>query len=325
MARTTNSDRRVPLRTLVAYGLPAVGFASVGIMTSTFLSRFYTDTVGVPLSQISVVAAAVPFFDAITDPMLGILSDRCRSKHGRRKPFFVVGSVLAALSFLALFVPPRPAAASAASAATAYNTSREGNVTTNTTCVVPPTTATDGAVTGATLYAASMLFLVTLFLTVARQPWVAWGVDLTTTRTANADANDNATANRSGADAAAAGGDVSGKAATEAAAESTRVAASRELPFGVGCLLAAVLPLGGEMMFPASPFNKVRRGGRGGRIVCVVYVLVNPLTYLHSSLTVRTTVCGCRRDLDYSDHRIDCADGHVRTRPGPWGAWGACG
>ncbi len=44
--------------------------------------------------------------DVITDPLIGELSDRSRSRFGRRKPFIAVGTPLMMLGAWFLFVPP---------------------------------------------------------------------------------------------------------------------------------------------------------------------------------------------------------------------------
>ncbi|MCF8051140.1 MAG: MFS transporter [Desulfobacterales bacterium] len=47
------------------------------------------------------------FFDAVTDPIIGLLSDRTRSRFGRRRPYIAVGSVFVAAALVLLFVPPQ--------------------------------------------------------------------------------------------------------------------------------------------------------------------------------------------------------------------------
>ena len=45
-------------------------------MISLFLPALYVDRLGVPLSHIGFVTTAVQLFDAVTDPLMGYLSDR---------------------------------------------------------------------------------------------------------------------------------------------------------------------------------------------------------------------------------------------------------
>ncbi len=54
--------------------------------------------------------------NGITDPVVGYLSDRTRSRFGRRKPWVAVGAPLLALSFFFLWMPPDPSGPSTANA-----------------------------------------------------------------------------------------------------------------------------------------------------------------------------------------------------------------
>ena len=54
--------------------------------------------------------------NGITDPVVGYLSDRTRSRFGRRKPWVAVGAPLLALSFFFLWMPPDPTGPSTANA-----------------------------------------------------------------------------------------------------------------------------------------------------------------------------------------------------------------
>ena len=69
------------------------------------MPRFYSDEVGVPLAYLAVAVALARGLDAISDPLMGWVTDRTRSRWGRRKPWIVVGAPLTGLAFAALFSP----------------------------------------------------------------------------------------------------------------------------------------------------------------------------------------------------------------------------
>lgn len=52
---------------------------------------FVTDVVGLPAVYGGAIALIVVIWDAITDPIVGYLSDNCKSKYGRRRPFMAGG------------------------------------------------------------------------------------------------------------------------------------------------------------------------------------------------------------------------------------------
>lgn len=102
-----NKDKKVlSLIDKFAYALPAIPLAVIGIPVYVFLPKFYTDTLGLSISSVGVLLMAVRLFDALTDPVIGYLSDRTKAKYGRRKPYMAAGSVGLAVSILFLFSPP---------------------------------------------------------------------------------------------------------------------------------------------------------------------------------------------------------------------------
>ncbi len=78
----------------------------MAIPIAIHLTKFYADVVMVPLGLLGVAIALARAFDALTDPVMGWLSDRTRTRWGRRRPYLVVGAPLCALAFWALFSPP---------------------------------------------------------------------------------------------------------------------------------------------------------------------------------------------------------------------------
>ncbi|HBH30456.1 MAG TPA: MFS transporter, partial [Desulfofustis sp.] len=90
----------------LAYGSPAFALAVVGIPVYVYIPKFYTDVVGIHVGLLGVILFSVRLFDAITDPVIGYLSDRTSTRFGRRRPYILVGSILVAFSMLLLFNPP---------------------------------------------------------------------------------------------------------------------------------------------------------------------------------------------------------------------------
>jgi len=90
----------------LAYGLPAFALAVVGIPVYVHIPKFYADVVGVNIALIGSILLFIRMFDAFTDPILGILSDRTQTHMGRRRPYILWGGLALAVSILFLFIPP---------------------------------------------------------------------------------------------------------------------------------------------------------------------------------------------------------------------------
>lgn len=97
----------LPLRTRVLYGLGDWGPTTTSTAFMFFYSFFLTDVANLPPALVAPVLLAGGIWDAVNDPIIGVLADRVRSRWGRRRPFFLFGAVPFAVSFILLWwVPP---------------------------------------------------------------------------------------------------------------------------------------------------------------------------------------------------------------------------
>lgn len=88
------------------YSSGGLGSSLVGSVFSSFLIFFYVDTLKMPSDIIGLVMVLYGVWNAINDPLLGHVSDRTRSKWGRRKPYILFGSLPLAVIFAFVWVPP---------------------------------------------------------------------------------------------------------------------------------------------------------------------------------------------------------------------------
>jgi len=89
-----------------AFGVGAVGEAVFLVLFGGFVTIYYNQVIGLSNSLIGLAIMLALIGDAITDPIVGIMSDRWKSKFGRRHPFLIVAPIPLALSIFCIFTPP---------------------------------------------------------------------------------------------------------------------------------------------------------------------------------------------------------------------------
>ncbi len=102
----TASTPRLSFWTKLIYGYGEWGIASFGTLRQIFYAIFLTDTVGLDARLASVAALIGVMWDAFNDPIVGTISDRIKTRWGRRRPFLLFFSIPFALGFLLLWWAP---------------------------------------------------------------------------------------------------------------------------------------------------------------------------------------------------------------------------
>lgn len=98
-------SKPLPMSTLAAYGSMGMPLAIVGYPIAVWLPAFYAGEIGVSLAAVATMLLFAKLSDVITDPLVGMLSDRMRSRLGRRRPFILLGVPVLCVSIWFLFVP----------------------------------------------------------------------------------------------------------------------------------------------------------------------------------------------------------------------------
>ncbi|MBW2237195.1 MAG: MFS transporter [Deltaproteobacteria bacterium] len=100
------SPRRLTVATKVIYSL---GDHTVNVfltaMTMLYIN-FLTDVVHFPIALAGAIPLVGRFVDAITDPLMGRISDHTRWRWGRRRPYMLIGCVPFGVSFALLWINP---------------------------------------------------------------------------------------------------------------------------------------------------------------------------------------------------------------------------
>ncbi|HEX5787425.1 MAG TPA: MFS transporter [Woeseiaceae bacterium] len=73
---------------------------------ANFALLFYTQVMGMSPGLAGLALFLATFWDAITDPVMGTITDHTRSRYGRRHPYMLAGGILFSFSFVALWIIP---------------------------------------------------------------------------------------------------------------------------------------------------------------------------------------------------------------------------
>jgi len=90
----------------LVYGTGDWSEASYGTLRQIFYAIFLTDVVGLDPRLASIAALVGILWDAINDPLVGVLTDRMRSRWGRRRPFLLFFALPFGASFVLLWWAP---------------------------------------------------------------------------------------------------------------------------------------------------------------------------------------------------------------------------
>lgn len=124
---------------LVAYALPAFGLAVLYLPLFSYVTPFYVAERGVDVAALGLAWIAIRMFDAVSDPLIGWVSDRTPARLGRRRLWLCLSVPVILLGVWQAFVPPAEAGLG---------------------------------------HAIFWLFVVTLGWTMAQTPYAAWGAEL---------------------------------------------------------------------------------------------------------------------------------------------------
>lgn len=99
--------KKLGLSTILSYAMATgSGYQIMGAVVGSYLLVFLTDTFRVPASAAGVIMVIASVWDAINDPMMGVLADRTKSKMGKYRPYFLFAPALLSIDVVLLFASP---------------------------------------------------------------------------------------------------------------------------------------------------------------------------------------------------------------------------
>lgn len=104
----TSKQRSVslPWSARLGYGVGDFALNMFWQGTGFYLLFFYTDVIGLPNTLAGIIFSIGGLWDAFTDPAMGVIAERTRSRWGAYRPYLLLGSLPLAVSFMLVFIVP---------------------------------------------------------------------------------------------------------------------------------------------------------------------------------------------------------------------------
>ncbi len=99
------SREKLSLKTKIGFGVGDIFGGGAMMIIGFYYLYFLTDVMLLSPSLAGTAFLVSKLWDAVTDPVMGIISDRTRTRFGRRRPYFLAGIVLIFISFFAMWYP----------------------------------------------------------------------------------------------------------------------------------------------------------------------------------------------------------------------------
>jgi len=101
-----NAQDKLPFKVKAGYGAGDLGGNLFFTVVAFWLMIYLTDEAGLSPALAGAALMVGKIWDAVTDPAVGYLSDRTRTRWGRRRPWILFGSMPLGLAFAYLFINP---------------------------------------------------------------------------------------------------------------------------------------------------------------------------------------------------------------------------
>ena len=96
-------DFKTTVVPMINYSFANIFLGGAGYIISMYFTVFLTDVVNISLSQAGIVVMIATIWDAVTDPVMGIVTDRTRSKYGKHRRYLLIGIPFLLISYSLLW------------------------------------------------------------------------------------------------------------------------------------------------------------------------------------------------------------------------------
>ncbi len=96
----------VPKKELNMFAVGAMGQGMMYAMMSSYISDYYVNVLQLPLMFVMLLMLLARVWDAINDPLMGIIADKANPKHGKMKSYILYGVAPIAILTVLLYISP---------------------------------------------------------------------------------------------------------------------------------------------------------------------------------------------------------------------------
>lgn len=97
---------KISIKEKINYGMGDLACNTIFTVISSYLMFFYTDIAGIGLGAIGIIMSVSRIVDAITDPMMGMIVDKTKTKYGKARPYILWMAIPFAIISVLLFWSP---------------------------------------------------------------------------------------------------------------------------------------------------------------------------------------------------------------------------
>ena len=96
-------NREQKMSSRLAYGMADIYGGGAFVVISTFFTVFLTKALGMPTALAGTIPLIGKVWDAVTDPLMGNIVDRTKSRFGAKRFYLLIGSIFSAITFVLLW------------------------------------------------------------------------------------------------------------------------------------------------------------------------------------------------------------------------------
>ena len=98
-------NARLSWNVITAYGAPGIGAGYMYLLINLYIMKFSTDVLLIAPAVMGTIFAVSRVWDAVSDPLVGYLSDRTQHSLGRRRSWLLISIIPVSIAFIMVFSP----------------------------------------------------------------------------------------------------------------------------------------------------------------------------------------------------------------------------